>query len=101
MERALGTARHPRGIRDLEAGEGPEPAYAATFAQTLEGLAARPRVEGISLGELALRYPDAWSTRISPVDPLAAYDTRSQRETVLRTRTYDSSYLAHLETIGT
>ena len=80
--------------------EGPEPAHAATFAETLERLAARPRVEGISFGELAVRYPDAWSTRISPVDPLAAYDTRSQRETVLRTRTYDASYLAHLEATG-
>ena len=76
---------------------GPEPAHVATFAETLERLAARPQVEGISLGELAARYPDAWSTRSSPVDPLAAYDMRSQRETVLRTRTYDASYLAHLE----
>lgn len=77
--------------------EGPEPAHVETFADALERLASRPQVEGITFGELAARYPRAWSTRLSPVDPLAAYDTRSQRETVLRTRTYDSSYLAHLE----
>ena len=73
----------------------------ATFAETLERLAARPQVEGISFGELAARYPDAWSTR-----SLARRSARRirhagpQRETVLRTRTYDSSYLAHLEATG-
>jgi hypothetical protein len=80
--------------------EGPEPARAATFADALERLAARPQVEGISLGELAERYPDAWTERVSPVDPIPAYDSRAERETVLRTRAYDSSYLAHLEAAG-
>ena len=80
--------------------EGPEPGRAATFADALERLAARPQVEGISLGELAERYPDGWTERVSPVDPIPAYDSRAERETVLRTRAYDSSYLAHLEAAG-
>ncbi len=109
LERALGRARHPGRVRLLSRlgpkasfwfFEGPEPGRAATFADALERLAARPQVEGISLGELAERYPDGWTERVSPVDPIPAYDSRAERETVLRTRAYDSSYLAHLEAAG-